>query len=87
MSDNSDGTGGLTFDKSKRQWPNELNVFGALILIIVIFEVLGQVLPYMNGQSLLFDTRDRFDSIFNEQRLRGSERKPKPKGDLWRMGA
>ena len=70
MSDNSDGTGGLTFDKSKRQWPNELNVFGALILIIVIFEVLGQVLPYMNGQSLLFDTRDRFDSIFNEQRLR-----------------
>ena len=70
MSDNSDGTGGLTFDKSKRSWPNELNVFGALILIIVIFEVLGQVLPYMNGQSLLFDTRDRFDSIFNEQRLR-----------------
>ena len=70
MSDNKDGTGGLTFDKSKRQWPNELNVFGALILIIVIFEVLGQVLPYMNGQSLLFDTRDRFDSIFNEQRLR-----------------
>lgn len=70
MSDNSDGTGGLTFDKSKRQWPNELNVFGALILIIVIFEVLGQVLPYMDGQSLLFDTRDRFDSIFNEQRLR-----------------
>jgi inositol transport system permease protein len=70
MSDNSDGTGGLTFDKSKRQWPNELNVFGALILIILIFEVLGQVLPYMNGQSLLFDTRDRFDSIFNEQRLR-----------------
>lgn len=70
MSDNSDGTGGLTFDKSKRQWPNELNVFGALILIILIFEVLGQVLPYMNGQSLLFDTRDRFDTIFNEQRLR-----------------
>jgi inositol transport system permease protein len=70
MSENSDGTGGLTFDKSKRQWPNELNVFGALILIIIIFEVLGQVLPYMNGQSLLFDTRDRFDSIFNEQRLR-----------------
>jgi inositol transport system permease protein len=70
MSENSDGTGGLTFDKSKRQWPNELNVFGALILIIIIFEVLGQTLPYMNGQSLLFDTRDRFDSIFNEQRLR-----------------
>jgi len=70
MSQTPHGTGGLTFDKSKKQWPNELNVFGALILIIVIFEVLGQVLPYMNGQSLLFDTRGRFDSIFNEQRLR-----------------
>lgn len=70
MSDQSEGTGGLTFDKSKRSWPNELNVLGALFLIILIFEILGQVLPYMNGQSLLFDTQDRFDSIFNEQRLR-----------------
>ena len=67
MSDTSEGTGGLTFDKSKRQWPNELNVFGALILIIIIFEVLGAI--FMQ-QSLLFDTRDRFDSIFNEARLR-----------------
>jgi len=70
MSDNNEGTGGLSYDKSKRQWPNELNVFGALILIIVVFEVLGQLLPYMNDQSLLFDTKDRFDSIFNEARLR-----------------
>ncbi len=67
MSDTSEGTGGLTFDKSKRQWPNELNVFGALILIIIIFEILGAI--FMQ-QSLLFDTRDRFDSIFNEARLR-----------------
>lgn len=67
MSDNSEGTGGLTFDKSKRQWPNELNVFGALILIVIIFEALGAI--FMQ-QSLLFDSRDRFDSIFNEQRLR-----------------
>jgi len=67
MSDGSEGTGGLTFDKSKRSWPNELNVFGALILIIIIFEILGAI--FMQ-QSLLFDTRDRFDSIFNEARLR-----------------
>jgi len=67
MSDASEGTGGLTFDKSKRSWPNELNVFGALILIIVIFEILGAI--FMR-QSLLFDTNDRFDSIFNEARLR-----------------
>ena len=67
MSDTSEGTGGLSYDKSKRQWPNELNVFAALILIIVIFEVLGAI--FMQ-QSLLFDSRDRFDSIFNEARLR-----------------
>ncbi|GLQ36010.1 inner-membrane translocator [Amylibacter marinus] len=67
MSDTSHGIGGLTYDKSKRQWPNELNVLGALILIVIIFEVLGAIFM---GQSLLFDTKDRFDSIFNEQRLR-----------------
>ncbi len=67
MSDTSEGTGGLSFDKTKRQWPNEVNVFLALILIVVIFEILGAIFM---GQSLLFDTRDRFDSIFNEARLR-----------------
>lgn len=66
----AEGTGGLTFDKTKRSWPNEVNIFMALILIIVIFEGLGQLLPYMNGQSLLFDTKDRFDSIFNEARIK-----------------
>ncbi len=67
MSDTSQGTGGLSYDKTKRQWPNELNVLAALILIIVIFEILGAIFM---GQSLLFDSRDRFDSIFNEARLR-----------------
>ena len=70
MADTSHGTGGLVFDKSKRSWPNELNIALALIIIIAIFEILGQVLPYMNGQSFLFDTRDRFDSVFNEARLK-----------------
>jgi inositol transport system permease protein len=70
MTDNSDGIGGLTFDKTKKSWPNEFNIFFALIIIIVIFEVLGQALPYMNDQSFLFDSRDRFDSIFNEARLK-----------------
>ena len=69
MTDTSHGTGGLTFDKSKRSWPNELNILLALIIIIVVFEALGQLLPYMKGQSFLFDTKDRFDSIFNEARL------------------
>ena len=67
MSDTTESTGGLSFDKSKRSWPNEVNVFAALILIIIIFEILGAIFM---GQSLLFDSRDRFDSIFNEARLR-----------------
>lgn len=67
MPDPSHGTGGLTFDTSKRAWPNELNVFGALILIVLIFEALG---AWLMGQSFLFDSNGRFDSIFNEQRLR-----------------
>ncbi|MDG2403890.1 MAG: ABC transporter permease, partial [Paracoccaceae bacterium] len=70
MADTGHGTGGLTFDKSKRTWPNELNILLALIIIIVIFELLGQIMPYMKGQSFLFDTKDRFDSIFNEARLK-----------------
>lgn len=70
MADTSHGTGGLTFDKSKRSWPNELNILLALIIIIAIFELMGQILPYMNGQSFLFDTKDRFDSVFNEARLK-----------------
>ncbi|MFG5384862.1 ABC transporter permease [Yoonia sp. R2-816] len=70
MAEASHGVGGLTYDKSKRSWPNELNIFIALIIIIAIFEILGQLLPYMNGQSFLFDTQDRFNSIFNEARLR-----------------
>ncbi|MCB1396123.1 MAG: ABC transporter permease [Rhodobacter sp.] len=60
------GIGGLTFDAKKRHWPNEVNVFGALVLIVAIFEVLGQILM---GQSFLFDSAGRFDSIFNEARL------------------
>ena len=35
MTDTSHGTGGLTFDKSKRSWPNELNILLALFIIIV----------------------------------------------------
>jgi inositol transport system permease protein len=69
MADTSQGVGGLTFDKSKRSWPNELNILLALIIIIAVFEAIGQLAPYMNGQSFLFDTKDRFDSIFNEARL------------------
>lgn len=70
MAETTHGTGGLKYDSSRRSWPNEINIFIALVIIVAIFELLGQVLPYMNGQSFLFDTNDRFDSIFNEARLR-----------------
>ena len=71
MSETSHGIGGLSFDAKKRAWPNEMNVFIALIAIIVIFEILGQVLPYMKGQSLLFDfNTNRDGTILNMVRLK-----------------
>ncbi|WP_417280758.1 ABC transporter permease [Celeribacter sp.] len=67
MSKSSQGIGGLTFDDKKKARAPEWNVFFALILIVVIFEGLGAMLM---GQSLLFDSADRFGSIFNEARLK-----------------
>lgn len=67
MSDTTHGIGGLKFDKSKRSWPNEVNVFIALVALIIVFEALG---AWLMGQSFLFDSNGRFDSIFNEARLK-----------------
>lgn len=67
MSQNSHGIGGLTFDEKKKVRAPEWNVFFALILIVAIFEALGFMLQ---GQSFLFDSAGRFDSIFNEARLK-----------------
>lgn len=67
MSDATHGIGGLKYDHRKRHWPNEMNVLIALIIIVGVFELLGALLQ---GQSFLFDTGDRFDTIFNEARLR-----------------
>jgi inositol transport system permease protein len=63
----SHGIGGLTFDTKKRAWPNEMNVFFALILMVGVFELLGALTM---GQSFLFDSDDRFGTIFNEARLK-----------------
>ena len=71
MAEASHGTGGLTFDTKKRAWPNEVNVFIALILIVLIFEGLGQLLPYMKGQSMLFDFNVKRDgTILNMARIK-----------------
>lgn len=67
----SHGTGGLVFDKKKRALPNEFNVFLALVAIILLFEALGQILPYMDNQSMLFDFNEARDgTILNMARIK-----------------
>lgn len=64
MAKNEAGIGGLTYDKSRRTWPNELNVFFALVAIIFIFEILNRI----DGGSFLFNMRDT-GGLFNQQRI------------------
>jgi inositol transport system permease protein len=59
------GIGGLGYDPKKRALPPELNVFFALILMTVVFEVLNR----LQGGSFLFNMRDNVDAIFNQQRI------------------
>lgn len=71
MSDTSHGIGGVSFDSKKRSWPNELNILIALIVIVGLFELAGQLLPYMKGQSMLFDfNTNRDGTILNVARLK-----------------
>ena len=70
MAETVHGTGGQTYDHNRRRMPPELGVFIALIVIVVIFEVLGALVV---EQSLLFDTKGRFDGplgLFNVARLK-----------------
>ena len=59
------GLGGLKYDPTKRTRAPEWNVFFALILIVVVFEVLNRI----NGTSFLFNMRDNVTGLFNQQRL------------------
>ncbi len=67
MAKSAHSTGGLSYDDSRRVWPNEINVFVALILIVLVFEVLGRMLY---GDSFLFNSRENVHTLFNEPRLR-----------------
>jgi inositol transport system permease protein len=60
------GVGGLAYDAKRKAKPLELNVFIALILITLAFELIGRV--HM-GDSFLFNTRANVDTILNWQRL------------------
>jgi inositol transport system permease protein len=66
MTETAHGVGGLKFDAKKRNKPPELNVFIALVLIVLTFEVLGWLLY---GDSFLFNTRPNVDTLFNNARL------------------
>ncbi|PKP75432.1 MAG: ABC transporter [Alphaproteobacteria bacterium HGW-Alphaproteobacteria-6] len=66
MSHATHGLGGLKYDPAKRTRPQELNVFVALVLIVVTFEVIGRLFL---GDSFLFNTRANVDAVFNTARL------------------
>jgi inositol transport system permease protein len=68
MSQQSHGIGGLKFDPKKRGWPNEANVFIALIILIGLFELIGH---FTVKQSMLFDMNTARDgTILNMARLK-----------------
>jgi inositol transport system permease protein len=66
MAQATHGIGGLSYDPAKKARPPELNVFIALILIVVAFEAIGRLFI---GDSFLFNTRPNVDAIFNWARL------------------
>jgi inositol transport system permease protein len=62
----SHGVGGVGYDAKKRTWPAEFNVFLALVILVVVFELIGRIFL---GDSFLFNTRSDVSAIFNEARL------------------
>ena len=66
LAQETQGVGGLTYDRSKRSWPPELNVLMALFLIVAIFETLGRLFL---GESFLLNSQENAKTFFNEQRL------------------
>lgn len=65
MSQSAQATGGPMDRAARRAWPNEFNIFIALVFITIVFEILNR----MNGGSFLFNTRANVATLFNEQRI------------------
>lgn len=65
MTQPEQGPSGQKSEAARRTWPNEFNIFIALVLMVVIFEILNR----MNGNSFLFNMRSNLPGLFNEQRL------------------
>jgi inositol transport system permease protein len=59
------GVGGVAFDSSKRTLPLEFNVLGALVILVLIFEILNR----LKGGSFLFNLQDSIPGLFNKARL------------------
>lgn len=66
MTSETHGVGGLTYDKSKREWPGEINILVALVVTVLAFEALGWLIQ---GNSFLLNNDPNIDSLFNTQRL------------------
>jgi inositol transport system permease protein len=66
LTQNEAGVGGLSYDRSKREWPGELNVLLALVILVAVFEALCWM---FNGSSFLLNSNPNSDAIFNNQRL------------------
>lgn len=65
MAETSAGIGGLSYDKTKRAWPNEFNVLMALVIIVAAFELLGRLFL---GESFLL-APEGAKTFFNNARL------------------
>lgn len=65
MAQQSSGPGGTKTGQTRKSWPAEFNVFIALVLIVVVFEILNR----LNGGSFLFNMRANLPGLFNEQRI------------------
>src|SRR5262245_44953322 len=50
---------------ARRNWPNELNILLALVIITAVFELLNR----LDGGSFLFNMRANVPALFNEQRI------------------
>ncbi len=61
MTDNSVGVGGVSFDHSKKHWPQEMNVLIALVVLIAAFEALGRLFI---GSSFLFNSSATWGDFF-----------------------
>lgn len=66
MAKTVEGVGGVTYDNSRWSWPPELNILGALIFLILAFEMIGRIFLH---DSFLFNLRPEIGTLFNERRL------------------